>query len=105
MRQIRLSPLHAGRVGSGFPHVLREWLGARDPRSMPGEVVELVDARGQFLASAFAEADETIGYRIFSRKPEDELHGPRLERIVRSAAGRAREAASWKMPARLLGRC
>ncbi|MBI3893399.1 MAG: class I SAM-dependent rRNA methyltransferase [Candidatus Wallbacteria bacterium] len=60
-------------MAAGYPAVLREWLGGRDPHCRPGELATVVDARGQFLGSALAEGDERIAFRIYSRKEAERL--------------------------------
>jgi 23S rRNA (cytosine1962-C5)-methyltransferase len=82
---VRLPGDVAARVRAGHPWIYREALGGRPLRERTGDVIELLDPNGDFVARGFYEEDAIIAIRIMSRD-EREHPGPQL------AARRVREA-------------
>src|SRR3954453_12595037 len=61
----------AARVRSGHPYLFREALGGRPLRESAGEVLELVDPEGQFVARGLYDPDGIVVVRVVSRDPSE----------------------------------
>jgi 23S rRNA (cytosine1962-C5)-methyltransferase len=71
--------------------LFREALGGRPLRDGPGEVLEIVDESGDFVARGLYDPDAVVAVRVVSRDPGEILDGEAVLRRVR-AARRLREA-------------
>lgn len=91
---MRLPGEIAARLRAGHPFVFREALGNRPLREAAGDVLELVDEAGEFVARGLYEPDAIVAVRVVTRDP-NELVPPTdrgwIERRLRAAA-RLREA-------------
>ena len=86
---VRLRHDVARRLRAGHPFVFREALG-RTVTAKPGEVAELVDWDGNFVARALYDGETAISYRLVSRNPGVEV-GPALFKARVQAAVKLRE--------------
>jgi 23S rRNA (cytosine1962-C5)-methyltransferase len=86
---VRLPGDVAAKVRAGHPWVYREILAGRDLQKKTGDMLELVDPNGEFVARGLYDEEAIIAVRVMTRRP-DETPGPEL------AARRAREAVALR---------
>jgi 23S rRNA (cytosine1962-C5)-methyltransferase len=82
---VRLPADIAMHVRAGHPWVYREVLGGRPLRERSGDVVELVDPAGEFVARGLYDEEAVIAVRVFSRDPREHMGPELVARRVRSA--------------------
>jgi len=84
---VRLPGDIAAHVRAGHPWIYREVLGGRPLRERSGDVIELVDPAGEFVARGLYDEEAIIAVRVVSRDPRETV-GPELwARRAKSAAG------------------
>ena len=69
----------AARVRAGHPWIYREALGGRPLREAQGEILELVDPEGAFVARGVYDPESILAVRVASRSV-DEVVGPAMVR-------------------------
>lgn len=69
----------AAKVRAGHPWIYREALGGRPLREGLGEILELVDPEGAFVARGVYDPDSILAVRVASRSV-DEVVGPKMVR-------------------------
>src|SRR5215471_4055110 len=82
---VRLPGDIAAHVRAGHPWVYREVLGGRPLRERTGDVVELVDPTGEFVARGLYDEDAIIAIRVVSRRREEAIGDELWARRVSSA--------------------
>ncbi|MCI0340122.1 MAG: class I SAM-dependent rRNA methyltransferase [Planctomycetales bacterium] len=75
--ELRLAPADAAILRRGHPWLFHGPRYAALRRARPGDVVDLLDATGRFLARGLTDPDPPIGVRVFTRD-EGEVFGPEL---------------------------
>ena len=83
-------PTSATRIRSGHPYLFRDALGGRPLQQSAGDVVELVDPAGDFVAKGIYDPIGAIAVRVVSRNPEGGFDAETILRRV-EAAKRLRE--------------
>src|SRR5215470_19688146 len=89
---VRLPGDVAAHVRAGHPWIYREVLGGRPLRERTGDVVELVDPAGEFVARGVYEEEAIIAIRVVSRDPREPVGPELVARRVRSALALRRRA-------------
>jgi 23S rRNA (cytosine1962-C5)-methyltransferase len=87
---VRIALDIAARVRAGHPYLFREALGGRPLRESAGEVLEILDDAGEFVARGLYDPEGVVAVRVLSRDADELLDGAALERRV-SAARALRE--------------
>ena len=87
---VRVSGDVATRLRSGHPYLFREALGGRPLRESAGDLIELVDPAGEFVAKGLYDPAGTIAVRVVSRNPDGVFDRDVIRRRV-EAAKRLRE--------------
>jgi len=87
---VRIPGEIAARVRAGHPYLFREALGGRPLREAAGEVLELVDPEGQFVARGLYDPDGVVVLRVVTRDPSETVDAQAVARRV-EAAKRLRE--------------
>jgi len=82
---VRLPGDIAGHVRAGHPWIYREVLGGRPLRERSGDVVELVDPAGEFVARGLYDEEAIIAVRVMTRDPRETIGPDLVARRVRSA--------------------
>jgi 23S rRNA (cytosine1962-C5)-methyltransferase len=82
---VRIQGDVAGRVRAGHPYLFREALGGRPLRETAGEVIELVDPEGQFVARGLYDPDGVIALRVVTRDPSEMVDAQAVARRVEAA--------------------
>ena len=82
---VRLPGDIAAHVRAGHPWVYREVLGGRPLRERSGDIVELVDPAGDFVARGLYEEEAIIAIRVVSRDPRESFGPDLVARRVKSA--------------------
>lgn len=82
---VRLPFDAARRLAAGHPWVFRDTIG-RPLSSESGDVIELFDPEGNFIARGIYDAEGPIAVRAFTRDPDEVLDEAALLRRVRAAA-------------------
>src|SRR6476619_6431773 len=72
----------ATRIRSGHPYLFRDALGGRPLRENAGDVVELVDPAGEFVAKGLYDPQGAIAVRVVSRNPQGVFDGETILRRV-----------------------
>ncbi|HEX9105109.1 MAG TPA: class I SAM-dependent rRNA methyltransferase, partial [Polyangia bacterium] len=80
----------ATRIRSGHPYLFREALGGRPLQQSAGDLVELVDPAGEFVAKGIFDPIGAIAVRVVSRNPDGAFDAETILRRV-EAAKRLRE--------------
>ena len=80
----------ATRIRGGHPYLFRDALGGRPLQQSAGDLVELVDPAGEFVAKGIFDPLGAIAVRVVSRNPEGVFDGETILRRV-EAARRLRE--------------
>ncbi len=87
---VRIAGDVATRVRGGHPYLVRDALGGRPLRENAGDLVELVDPSGEFVARGLYDPTGHIAVRVVSRDAAEPFDGETLRRRV-EAARRLRE--------------
>jgi 23S rRNA (cytosine1962-C5)-methyltransferase len=82
---VRVAPDIAARVRAGHPYLFREALGGRPLREAAGELLEIVDSEGEFVARGLYDPDGIVAVRVMSRDPSEPIDGAALQRRVEAA--------------------
>ncbi len=82
---VRLPPDVAARVRAGHPWVYREVLGGRPLREHSGDVVDLVDQNGEFVARGVYDEEAIIAIRVVTRDPNETVGAALCAARVREA--------------------
>lgn len=82
---IRIPHDAAYRLRSGHPWVFRDTLGDRPVHAAAGEIVELLDLDGSFVARGIYDPEGPIAVRVLSRDPDEPLDAAAFARRVRAA--------------------
>lgn len=88
---LRIPDDAASRLRGGHPFVFRDTLAGRPVRESAGEVMDLIDQDGNFIARGTYDPEGPIAVRVFTRDPDEALDSTALLRRV-TAARRLREA-------------
>ena len=80
----------ATRIRTGHPYLFRDALGGRPLQQNAGDLVELVDPAGDFVAKGIYDPAGAIAVRVVSRNPEGAFDAETILRRV-EAAKRLRE--------------
>lgn len=83
---LRIPSDAAYRLRAGHPWVFRDTMGDRPVHAAKGEVVELHDPDGTFVARGIYDPDGPIAVRVLSRDPDEALDAAAFARRVRAAA-------------------
>jgi 23S rRNA (cytosine1962-C5)-methyltransferase len=82
---VRIAGDIATRVRAGHPYLFREALGARPLREPAGQVIEIIDDAGEFVAKGVYDPDGVVAVRIVSRDLHEPLDGAAMARRVNAA--------------------
>lgn len=82
---LRIPAEVAWRLRAGHPWVYRDTLGDRPLREAPGDIVELVDPEGGFIARGYFDPEGAIAVRVLSRDPDEPIDAQAFQRRVLSA--------------------
>src|SRR5262245_20064099 len=82
---VRLPGDIAARIRAGHPWVYREVLGGRPLREKSGDIVELVDAAGEFVGRGVYDEEAVIAIRVVTRNPDEPVSPQLVARRVREA--------------------
>ena len=82
---IRLPSEVAWRLRAGHPWVYRDTLGGRPLREAPGDVLELYEAEGNFIARGIYDPEGPIAVRIVTRDSSEAIDAQAVLRRVRAA--------------------
>jgi len=82
---VRLPSEAARRLAAGHPWVFRDTIG-RPLSSESGDVVDLYEQDGGFIARGIYDAEGPIAVRAFTRDPDEVLDASAFQRRVRAAA-------------------
>ena len=82
---VRVAPDVAARLRAGHPLVFREALGARPLRENAGEMIEVVDADGSFVARGLYDPEGVVALRVVTRDPHEIIDGTALRNRVEAA--------------------
>jgi 23S rRNA (cytosine1962-C5)-methyltransferase len=82
---VRVAPDVAARLRAGHPLVFREALGARPLRENAGEMLEVVDADGAFVARGLYDPEGVVALRVVTRDPNEIIDGTALRHRVEAA--------------------
>ena len=93
---IRLKKDLSAHLGRGHPWIYRDAL-APTARLPLGEIVDVADARGAFVARGFADPDGPIAVRVLTRDADEPIDDAWLARRVRAASA-LRETAAALLP-------
>jgi 23S rRNA (cytosine1962-C5)-methyltransferase len=80
-----VAPDVAARLRAGHPLVFREALGARPLRENAGEMLEVVDADGAFVARGLYDPEGVVALRVVTRDPNEIIDGTALRHRVEAA--------------------
>jgi 23S rRNA (cytosine1962-C5)-methyltransferase len=82
---VRVPAEIATRLRSGHPYLFRDALGARPMRESAGDLVDLVDPAGEFVARGLYDPIGSIAVRVVSRSPEGAFDADTIRRRVETA--------------------
>ena len=89
---VRVAADVATRMRSGHPYLFRDALGARPLQQSAGDVVEIVDPAGEFVAKGIYDPIGAIAVRVVSRNPDGVFDAETILRRVEAAKRAARAA-------------
>jgi len=89
MTTVRLRSGHVQPIWAGHPWVFAQAIEEVEGAPSAGDVVKVVDARGQFIGRGFWSPKSAIPVRILARNEDDELDSASIGR-------RIEEAAKWR---------
>ena len=75
----------ATRIRTGHPYLFRDALGGRPLQQSAGDLVELVDPAGEFVAKGLYDPAGAIAVRVVSRSPEGAFDAETILRRVETA--------------------
>jgi 23S rRNA (cytosine1962-C5)-methyltransferase len=82
---VRIAGDVAARLRAGHPLVYRESLGARPMRESAGELLEVVDSDGNFVARGLFDPEGVVALRVVTRDPNEIIDGTALRNRVEAA--------------------
>src|SRR5205085_8946607 len=82
---VRVAPDVAARLRGGHPLVYRDALGARPLRENAGEMLEVVDSDGGFVARGLFDPEGVVALRVVTRDPHEIIDGTALRNRVEAA--------------------
>jgi 23S rRNA (cytosine1962-C5)-methyltransferase len=82
---VRVPAEVATRIRHGHPYLFRDALGGRPLREGAGELVELVDPAGEFVAKGLYDPSGNVAVRIVTRNPDGNFDGDVIARRVQTA--------------------
>ncbi len=82
---LRIAPDVAARLRAGHPLVFREALGARPLLQKAGDMIEVVDADGAFVARGLYDPEGVVALRVVTRDPNEIIDGTALRHRVEAA--------------------
>jgi 23S rRNA (cytosine1962-C5)-methyltransferase len=82
---VRIPAEVATRLRQGHPYLFRDALGGRQMRESAGELVELVDPAGEFVAKGLYDPTGNIAVRVVTRNPDGKFDGDVIARRVQTA--------------------
>ena len=82
---VRIAGDVATRLRAGHPYLFRDALGGRPMREAAGDVLELVDPAGEFVAKGIYDPTGNIAVRIVSRSPEGAFDADTIRRRIETA--------------------
>lgn len=88
---VRIAPEIAAHLRSGHPYLFREALGNRPMREAAGELIDVLDDAGEFVARGLYDPDGVVAVRVVTRDASEAVDGAALLRRV-NAAKRLRES-------------
>jgi 23S rRNA (cytosine1962-C5)-methyltransferase len=89
MAKVRLRSGHVQPIWAGHPWVFKQAIEEIDGAPGPGDVVTVIDARGQFIGKGYWSPKSAIPVRIIARGEDDHLDAAFLGR-------RLEQAAAWR---------
>src|SRR5206468_3228894 len=75
----------ATRLRAGHPLVFRDALGGRPMRAGAGEILDIVDEAGDFVAKGLFDTDGAVALRVISRDPNETIDALALSHRVEGA--------------------
>ncbi len=88
---VRISAEIASHLRAGHPYLFREALGARPLREPAGEIIDILDDAGSFVARGMYDPDGVVAVRVVTRDEGEAIDSAALLRRV-SAARRLRQS-------------
>jgi 23S rRNA (cytosine1962-C5)-methyltransferase len=85
MGTVHLRPGHVQPVWTGHPWVFAQAIAKVDGPASAGDVVDVLDPRGNFLGRGFYSPESAIPVRIVTRKQDEPLDDELLSRRVKTA--------------------
>jgi 23S rRNA (cytosine1962-C5)-methyltransferase len=82
---VRVPAEVATRIRHGHPYLFRDALGGRPLREGAGELVELVDPAGEFVAKGLYDPTGNVAVRVVTRNPEGNFDPQTIARRVQTA--------------------
>jgi 23S rRNA (cytosine1962-C5)-methyltransferase len=82
---VRVSADIATRIRCGHPYLFRDGLGGRPMRENAGDLIELVDPEGGFVAKGLYDPTGAIAVRVVSRNPDGLFDAETILRRVETA--------------------
>jgi 23S rRNA (cytosine1962-C5)-methyltransferase len=82
---VRVPPDVAARLRAGHPFLFREALGSRPLREPAGEVLEVLDAAGEFVGRGLYDPEGVVALRIVTRDPGEAIDAAAVKRRVEAA--------------------
>ena len=82
---VRVAAEVATRIRCGHPYLFRDALGSRPLQQNAGDLVEIVDPAGEFVAKGLYDPAGAIAVRVVSRNPDGVFDAESIARRVESA--------------------
>ncbi len=101
MASIQVKPDRVRKLRNQYPWLYADEIAEIQGDPQPGDVVQLQDTRGEFIASAFFNPTSHIAARVLTLDPREEIHRAFFERRLEQAAAR-RQAVSGTNALRLV---
>ena len=90
---VRVASEVATRLRHGHPYLFRDALGARALPNAAGELVEILDTTGEFVAKGIYDPIGNVAVRVVTRNPDGKFDAETIRRRVETAR-RLREQLS-----------
>lgn len=82
---VRVTGEVATRLRTGHPYLFRDALGSRPLQQAPGDLVEILDPAGEFVAKGLYDPHGNVAVRIVTRDPAGIFDGETVYRRVETA--------------------
>jgi 23S rRNA (cytosine1962-C5)-methyltransferase len=82
---VRVTGEIATRLRTGHPYLFRDALGSRPLQQAPGDLVEILDPAGEFVAKGLYDPHGNVAIRIVTRDPSGSFDGETIHRRVETA--------------------